>query len=246
MPNELFTRTLPVNLTIQIGYAIEGRDLVVSIQGNATPIRLPLDWFSNSNGEVDAEHVGSYVRDLEYYLELSLANVLIDSAALHVNDAANLLATEQGLNPQPPREVFAKLAQQHKEAAMAYCLEFTNLAASNGDGRGRFSEWTPLTLSLAIQGAMAELNYTNITYETVNNKLREHHKSKAPHSANALKTLVHNFNVNWKQLKTPSKPDPFAMVRFMLSQAESKSNKPTKPTKPAKQKVSLIRLNKRH
>lgn len=99
---------------------------------------------------------------------------------------------EMGLSPLSKPAVHADMMQ----------LEDKVLRVRLGMKQGRAPMWSAAQLSEAIVGAMVSLpTGTKITYDSVVEAIREHHRDRAPHSGESLRKMVKDLQLEWKALK---------------------------------------------
>lgn len=131
------------------------------------------------------------LRTLEVFRK-EYTQAVMDSLASLLMMGSMIALIEMGLSPLTKPAVHADMMQ----------LADKVLRVRLGMKQGRAPMWSAAQLSEAIIGAMVSLPVgTKITYDSVVEALREHHRDRAPHSGESLRKMVKDLQLEWKALK---------------------------------------------
>jgi hypothetical protein len=162
------------------------------LSGNTIPLQpagtigASMPYFENQ-GQVEEWRL----RTLEVFRK-HYTQAVIDGLASLLAMGSMVALIEMGLSPLTKPAVLADMMQ----------LADKVLRVRLGMKQGRAPMWSAAQLSEAIIGAMVSLPAgTKITYDSVVEVIREHHRDRAPHSGESLRKMVKDSQLEWKALK---------------------------------------------
>ncbi|HEX8843073.1 MAG TPA: hypothetical protein VF791_00305 [Pyrinomonadaceae bacterium] len=148
---------------------------------------IPLDFFK------DEAQCREWCNEVTRVYHETLSDALRGEAGIHFDLVTNMVLNDLGIvKIDLPGVIDGLAAMRAKGAKLSMHLPL----------KGRYSQWTPAELTLAIKAALRSIpEYEKKDYENVAARLKKSHPDKAPKSGDALRKLVGRLDLKWRDLK---------------------------------------------
>ncbi len=176
-------------LEVLIEHAISG-DVDTKKLEKVKLFEVPVSGFKSD------EHLIEWAAEVALTFQTFAASALAHETLEHLSDVVYYISFQMGITSEKYSEII-KARLEEKERFLKHRFDMS------GIGQGKRSEWTELTLSIALRRAIASLTPNEPkTLDKVANKLKKLYPMEAPKNGESLRKLIDRLGVDWKSIKS--------------------------------------------